>query len=208
VRQPVRVGAIACGPALDEQWGERARAVDFFDIKGDLEALLAPLRARFEPAVHPHPALHPGRAARVMLGGTPIGWVGELHPRWQQKYELPAAPVLFELDAAPILALELPRYSEVSRFPPVVRDLAVVVSESAPAQALLDELEASRPAVVQDIRLFDVYQGKGIPAGQKSLAFRVVMQDTAKTLTDGEADAAMAQLIRSLAAKFGARLRA
>ncbi|OFZ90611.1 MAG: phenylalanine--tRNA ligase subunit beta [Betaproteobacteria bacterium RBG_16_64_18] len=208
VRQPVRVGAIACGPALDEQWGERARAVDFFDIKGDLEALLAPLRARFEPAVHPHPALHPGRAARVMLGGTPIGWVGELHPRWQQKYELSAAPVLFELDAAPILALELPRYSEVSRFPPVVRDLAVVVSESAPAQALLDELEASRPAVVQDIRLFDVYQGKGIPAGQKSLAFRVVMQDTAKTLTDGEADAAMAQLIRSLAAKFGARLRA
>jgi phenylalanyl-tRNA synthetase beta chain len=210
VRQPVRIGAIACGPALDEQWGVKDRGVDFFDIKGDVEALLAPARARFERAVHPaaHPALHPGRAAHVMLGGRPIGWVGELHPRWQQKYELPSAPVLFELDAAPILALELPRYSEVSRFPPVIRDLAVVVAESAPAQALLDALERSRPAAVQEIRLFDVYRGKGIPAGLKSLAFRVVMQDTAKTLTDGEADAAMAQLTQVLAAKFGAKLRA
>jgi len=206
VRQPTRIGAIACGPALDEQWGERDRAVDFFDIKGDLEALLAPMHARFEPAVHP--ALHPGRAARVMLGGRPVGWVGELHPRWQRKYELPSAPVLFELDAAPVLELELPRYGDVSRFPPVIRDLAVVVAESAPVQALLDELERSRPAGVQNIRLFDVYRGKGIPEGQKSLAFRVVIQDTAKTLTDGEADAAMAQLTQVLAAKFGARLRA
>ena len=143
-----------------------------------------------------------------MLGGRPIGWVGELHPRWQQKYELPSAPVLFELDAAPILALELPRYSEVSRFPPVIRDLAVVVAESASAQALLDALERSRPAAVQGIRLFDVYRGKGIPAGLKSLAFRVVIQDTAKTLTDGDADAAMARLTQVLAAKFGAKLRA
>jgi phenylalanyl-tRNA synthetase beta chain len=210
VRQPVRIGAIACGPALAEQWGVPDRGVDFFDIKGDLEALLAPAHARFEPAVHPlvHPALHPGRAARVILDGRPVGWVGELHPRWRQKYELPTAPVLFELDAAPILELELPRYREVSRFPPVIRDLAVLVADSAPAQALLDELDRSRPVTVQDIRLFDVYRGKGIPAGQKSLAFRVVMQDTAKTLTDGEADAAMAQLTQVLAAKFGARLRA
>jgi phenylalanyl-tRNA synthetase beta chain len=206
VRQPTRIGAIACGPALDEQWGEGDRSVDFFDIKGDVEALLAPMHARFEPAVHP--ALHPGRAARVMLDGRPVGWVGELHPRWQRKYELPSAPVLFELDGAPVLELELPRYGEVSRFPPVIRDMAVVVAESAPAQALLDELERSCPAAVQNIRLFDVYRGKGIPEGQKSLAFRVVIQDTAKTLTDGEADAAMAQLTEVLAAKFGARLRA
>ena len=90
----------------------------------------------------------------------------------------------------------------------MIRDLAVVVAESAPAQALLDALERSRTAAVQSVRLFDVYRGKGIPEGQKSLAFRVVMQDTAKTLTDGEADAAMAQLTQVLAAKFGARLRA
>jgi len=206
VSQPTRIGALAYGPVLEEQWGERDRAVDFFDIKGDIEALLAPLHARFEPAVHQ--ALHPGRAARVMLGGRAIGWVGELHPRWQQKYELPTAPVLFELDAALILALDLPRYSEVSRFPPVIRDLSVLVPESTAAQALLDELDRSRPAAVQDLRLFDVYRGKGIPEGLKSLAFRVVMQDTAKTLTDGETDAAMAQLTQVLAAKFGAKLRA
>ena len=206
VRQPVRVGAIACGPALEEQWGVPDRAVDFFDVKGDVEALLAPRRARFESALHP--ALHPGRAARVVLDGRPVGWVGELHPRWQRKYDLPSAPVLFELDAAPVLELELPRFSEVSKFPPVIRDLAVLVPDSVPAQALLDELAKSRPAAVQSIRLFDLYRGKGISAGQKSLAFRVVIQDTAKTLTDEEADAAMAQLTQVLAAKFGARLRA
>ena len=206
VRQPVRVGAIACGPALEEQWGVPDRAVDFFDVKGDVEALLAPRRARFESGAHP--ALHPGRAARVVLDGRPVGWVGELHPRWQRKYDLPSAPVLFELDAAPVLELELPRFSEVSKFPPVIRDLAVLVPDSVPAQALLDELTKSRPAAVQSIRLFDLYRGKGISAGQKSLAFRVVIQDTAKTLTDEEADAAMAQLTQVLAAKFGARLRA
>jgi len=206
VRQPVRVGAIACGPAFDEQWGERDRAVDFFDIKGDLELLLHPRRARFEPGSHP--ALHPGRAARVVMDGAQIGWVGELHPRWQRKYDLSTAPVLFEFDAAPMLELELPRFAGVSKFPPVIRDLAVLVPESVPAQALLDELTRSRPAAVQDIQLFDLYRGKGIPAGQKSLAFRVVIQDTAKTLTDDEADAAMAQLTQVLATRFGARLRA
>jgi phenylalanyl-tRNA synthetase beta chain len=206
VRQPVRVGAIACGPALQEQWGVAERAVDFFDVKADLEALLHPRRACFEPGTHP--ALHPGRTARVTLEGAHIGWLGELHPRWAQKYGLPAAPVLFELDVAPVLELDLPRYSEVSRFPPVIRDLAVVVADSVAAQALLDELARARPAAVQEIRLFDVYRGKGIASGQKSLAFRVVMQDTAKTLTDEEADAAMAQLTRALATKFDARLRA
>ena len=116
--------------------------------------------------------------------------------------------IIHTADAEPLLELEVPRYSEVSRFPAVTRDLAVLVPESAPAQGLLDALLGGCPASVQEIRLFDVYRGKGIPAGQKSLAFRVVMQDTAKTLTDGEADAAMAQLTRVLAAEFGARLRA
>ena len=206
VRQPTRIAAIAYGPVLDEQWGVRERNVDFFDVKGDVEALLATQHVRFTPEVHP--ALHPGRAARVMLDGRPIGWVGELHPRWQQKYELPLVPVLFELDAEPLLRLELPRYREISRFPPVIRDLAVLVPDGVAAQTLLDELESARPAAVRDIRLFDVYRGTGIEGGLKSLAFRVVMQDTAKTLTDGEADAAMAELTRVLAAKFGAKLRA
>jgi len=206
VRQGIRIGAIAYGPALEEQWGVSARPVDFFDAKGDLEALLEPRRARFQPGSHP--ALHPGRAARVVLDGESIGWVGELHPRWQQKYELPTAPVLFELDAAPLMRCPLPEYAEVSKFPTVIRDLALVVPESVPVQALLDEFERVRSATVREIRLFDIYRGQGVGPGQKSLAFRVVMQDTAKTLTDGEADAAVARLTEVLVSKYGARLRA
>jgi phenylalanyl-tRNA synthetase beta chain len=179
--------------------------VDFHDVKADIEALLAPRRAHFAPLQHP--ALHPGRTAGVSVGGSVIGWVGELHPSWQQKYELPLPPVLFELDVQALSAVEMPQYLEISKFPPVVRDLAVVVAESAPVAGLLEAMTHSRPAVVQDIRLFDVYRGKGIEHGKKSLAFRVVMQDTARTLTDAEADAAMARLTELLASKFDARLR-
>jgi phenylalanyl-tRNA synthetase beta chain len=206
VRQPTRVGAIAYGPALEEQWGVPGRSVDFFDVKADLESLLAPRTARFEPASHP--ALHPGRAARVMLEGSAIGWMGELHPRWQQKYELPLPPVLFELDVEALSRVELPQYREVSKFPPVVRDLSMDFAEGVSASRILEELDLNRPSVVQDIRVFDVYRGKGVEGGRKSLAFRVVMQDTARTLTDAEADAAMAQLTELLSAKFGAKLRA
>jgi phenylalanyl-tRNA synthetase beta chain len=136
-----------------------------------------------------------------------IGWVGELHPRWQQKYELPEPPVLFELDVETLTGIDMPQYREISKFPPVIRDRAVVVDETLPASALLEEMRRFRPAVVQDIRLFDVYRGGGLGRGKKSLAFRIVMQDTSKTLTDAEGDAAMAQLTELLASKFGAKLR-
>jgi phenylalanyl-tRNA synthetase beta chain len=205
VRQPVRVGAVAYGPAFEEQWGVPVRDADFYDVKADVEALLAPRAARYESAQHP--ALHPGRSARVLLDGTSIGWVGELHPRWQQKYGLPLPAALFELDLEALGRVELPRYREVSKYPPVIRDLALVVDEGLPAAALLEEMSHFRPAGVQEIRLFDFYRGKGVERGKKSLAFRVVMQDTARTLTDAEADAAMAQLTELLAAKFGAKLR-
>jgi phenylalanyl-tRNA synthetase beta chain len=205
VRQPVRIGAVAYGPAVDEQWGVPDRIADFYDVKADVEALVAPRSARFESA--PHPALHPGRSARVMLDGTPIGWVGELHPRWQQKYGLPLPAVVFELDVEPLSTVAVPRYREVSKFPPVVRDRALVVDEGLPACALLDEMDRNRPPFVQEIRVFDVFRGGNLGQGKKSLAFRVVMQDTARTLTDAEADAAIAQLTELLAAKFGAKLR-
>ena len=205
VRQPVRAGVIAFGPAFEEQWGVRERPVDFFDLKGDVELLFAPRQARFVKAVHP--ALHPGRSARVEVDGVAAGWIGELHPRWLQKYELPAAAVVFELDAEPLLQVPLPGLSEVSRFPAVVRDLAVVVDEGVPARALLDVLSEARPGLVQDVRLFDLYRGEGVRKGKKSLAFRVVMQDTGKTLTDAEVDAAMADLEQLLTARFGAQRR-
>jgi len=203
--QPLRVGGLAYGPAAAEQWGIPVRPVDFYDVKGDVEALLAPREARFAPLAHP--GLHPGRAASVILGGAAIGWLGELHPRWQRKYDLPRAPVLFELDVVGLAAVDVPRYREISKFPPVIRDRSMEFDEAIPVSGILEELTRNRPPLVQDIRLFDFYRGKGVERGKKSLAFRVVMQDTARTLTDAEADAAMAQLTELLAAKFGAKLR-
>jgi len=205
VRQPMRVGAAAYGPAVDEQWGEPTRRVDFFDLKADVEALLAPRVARFEAA--PHPAFHPGRSARIELDGCLAGWLGELHPRWQRRYELPQPAVLFEIDAEAVQQLEMPRPRVPSRFPPVVRDVALLVDAALPAQALLDAIEAAKPPIVQDVRIFDLYQGKSLPNGRKSLAFRVVMQHTERTLTDAEADAAKDALVALLVRKFSATLR-
>jgi phenylalanyl-tRNA synthetase beta chain len=205
LRQPLRIGAAAYGPALEEQWGTPAREVDFFDIKADLEELMSPLTARCEAAEHP--AFHPGRSARVLVDGEPAGWIGELHPRWQQKYELARPVVLFELDAAPLEHLPRPDFVPPPKFPPVVRDMALVVDSAVPAQALLDAMEAEKPSIVTSIRLFDLYQGSGIPQGRKSLAFRVVMQHTARTLTDAEADAAREALVGQLTRKFSATLR-
>jgi phenylalanyl-tRNA synthetase beta chain len=141
----------------------------------------------------------------VLVEEREIGWLGELHPRWQQKYELPLAPVLFELDV-PSWDL-LPKYRGVSKFPPIIRDLAMEFEESLPVAEVLEELTRNRPVLVQEIRLFDVFRGRNLGRGRKSLAFRVVMQDTARTLTDADADAAMAQLKGLLSAKFGAKLR-
>ncbi len=204
--QPLRIGGLAYGSAAAEQWGMKpTRQVDFYDVKGDIEALLAPREARFTPLAHP--GLHPGRAAGVLLDGAPIGWLGELHPRWQRKYDLPQAPALFELEVAGLATVDVPQYREISKFPPVIRDRSMEFDEAIPVSSILEELTRNRPPLVQDIRLFDFYRGKGVEGGKKSLAFRVVMQDTARTLTDAEADAAMAQLTELLAAKFGAKLR-
>ncbi|MEK6210389.1 MAG: phenylalanine--tRNA ligase subunit beta [Pseudomonadota bacterium] len=205
IRQPMRVAAVAYGTAIEEKWGVAARGIDFFDVKNDLETLIAPRRARFEPVTHP--ALHPGRGARVILDDVVIGWIGELHPKWQKKYELPEPLVAFEIDAEPLLRLPLPQYREVSRFPPVRRDLAVTVDEATPVQSILDGLLRAKPAIVHEVRVFDVYRGKGIENGEKGLAFRVLLQDTQKTLTDAEVDAAIAGLRKVLEQEYGAKLR-
>jgi phenylalanyl-tRNA synthetase beta chain len=205
IRQPMRIAAAAFGAVGEEQWGMNGRSVDFFDIKNDVEVLLAPAQVRVEPA--PHPALHPGRSARVLLNESEVGWIGELHPWWQQKYELPAPLVLFEMDAEPLLGRNLPQYAEVSKFPPVRRDLAVTVDEKVAVQSIVDGLNRSKTAIVDAISVFDVYRGKGIENGKKGLAFRVLLQDTQKTLTDAEVDAALADLRRVLEHEYGAKLR-
>ncbi|MBA2689770.1 MAG: phenylalanine--tRNA ligase subunit beta [Burkholderiales bacterium] len=204
-RQPARVAALAFGSVFEEQWGSASRPVDFFDVKGDLESLLLPQVARFVPA--PHPALHPGRSARVELEGRPIGWVGELHPRWQHKYELPQPAVVFELDTDPLLSVAVPTAKEVSKFPLVRRDFAILVDYKVSAGQIFDALKGELPAVVTDLALFDIYSGNNLEAGQKSLAFRVLMQDTERTLKDREVDLAMQKIVQMLASRVNAKLR-
>lgn len=204
--QPWRLAGLAYGGALPEGWAGGTRKVDFYDLKGDLEALLAPAELHWEKAAHP--ALHPGRAARVLLDDREIGHLGELHPQWVQKYELPQAPVVFELDVAALKMARIPAFAEVSKFQPVIRDLAVVVDHDLPLQILLDGLQKGKPELVRDVQLFDLYAGKGVPENKKSLAFRIVMQDTQRTLLDSEVDAAMQQLVSCLEHAFGAQLRA
>lgn len=204
-KQPLRLGALAAGPAAPEQWGVPARRADFFDLKADVEALLSPRVGRFERVSHP--ALHPGRAAAVWLDDRQIGFVGELHPQWVQKYGLVTAPVVMEVEFDALLETALPCNREISKFPAVVRDLALVVSETISAESLTACLRAAAPALVKDIRLFDVYTGEGVEQEQKSLAFRVVMQDTQKTLADAEVDAVLAVLVQAAAHEHAAKLR-
>jgi phenylalanyl-tRNA synthetase beta chain len=205
--QPKRVAAIAYGPALDEQWSVPTRAVDYFDVKADLEALFAPRTLRFSRAAHP--ALHPGRSALVELDGQVVGFIGELHPRWLQKYDLPQAPVLFEVDAAALQQRDVPRYAEISKFPGATRDLALVVKQTVAAQDLLDTFGAALQAnpIVQAVVLFDEYRGKGLLEDEKSLAFRFSLQDTQSTLQDDAVEAVMATAVEAARQKHDAKLR-
>ena len=204
--QPRRIAALASGPAVPEQWGEPARSTDFYDLKGDLEALFAPRALKFEPVSHP--ALHPGRAATVLLDGKAIGVLGEIHPVWVQRYELGAAPVIvFEVSADSALAARKPEAVDISRMPAVQRDLAFVVKADVPAEKVLVSLWRAASGLVQDIELFDIYQGQGILPDEKSLAFRVTLQDTSRTLADAETDQLIAVLLHQVEQDVGGRLR-
>ncbi len=203
--QPVRIGGLAYGDARHEQWGLKGRPADFYDVKSDVEALLAPRAAEFRPAGHP--ALHPGKSARIIIGDMTAGWIGELHPRWQRKYDLPLPPVLFELDLDALSERGLPAYNETSKYPPVRRDIAAEVDEEVSYQAILEGLRREQPAIVTEIGLFDIYHGTGVEKGKKSLAFRVLLQDTRKTLTDAEVESAISQLRRILQQQFNAKFR-
>ncbi len=210
IAQPKRVAALAYGSVVNEQWGQPARNVDFFDLKADLEALFAPVVLRFETGAHP--ALHPGRSANVLIDGRVVGFVGELHPRLQQQLDLPLAPIVFEVDAEALQCRNVPAYHEISKFPAVVRDLALLVDERVSVQSLLDSFSAEAAGnhacrFMQRIVLFDEYRGKGLAEGQKSLAFRITMQDTQATLQDESVDAAIAALVEAVQKKHGATLR-
>lgn len=210
ITQPKRVAALAYGALHEEQWGQASRPVDFFDVKADLQALFEPLNLRFEPMNHP--ALHPGRCASVAIDGVVIGFIGELHPKLQQQLELPLAPILFEVDSAALQRRTVAHYQEISKFPAVVRDMALQVAQAVSVQSIIDTVELERtnnPAcqILQHIVLFDEYRGAGLAEGQKSLAFRMTMQDTQSTLQDESVDAAVAAIVAAVKKKHDASLR-
>ena len=213
VDQPLRLAALAFGPVLDDQWGASPRPADFFDLKGDLEALVGARAAGLTYQRVEHDALHPGRSARILDGVQAVGWIGVMHPALQQALELPQAPVLLDLDLAWLRQRALARPQETSRFPSVVRDLAWVVPADLDARAVVDEIMqalAEQPAgeLVQNVRLFDEYRGKGLENKEKSLAFRFWMQDTRRTLNDQEVAHLLDAVVARLADRLGARLRA
>jgi phenylalanyl-tRNA synthetase beta chain len=204
--QPLRAAALAYGSADTLQWGQPDRAVDFFDAKGDVQALLAPLQPRFVAA--PHPALHPGRSARIELDGAAIGFVGELHPRWCQGYELPRAPVLFELDLAALQRRPLPQPQPLPRQQSALRDLALVVDDGVTHDALVAALMDDPAGLVRSAQLFDVYKPKDAGSDRRSMAVRLELRDDAQTLTEERIEQARQQALQRAADRTGARLRA
>ncbi|MDZ4100483.1 MAG: phenylalanine--tRNA ligase subunit beta [Hydrogenophaga sp.] len=211
--QPMRVAGLAVGSVDSLQWATKERAVDFYDAKGDVEALLAPRKPAFEAAEHP--AMHPGRCARVLLDGRPIGYVGELHPRWRQGYELAQTPVMFELELDAVLARDVPALKAMSKFQAVERDLAVIVAESVSHAALMQAIGvAPTQGLLRNAVLFDVYRAKpgvasaGLAEGEKSLAVRLTLNSDEATLTEEQIEASVQAVLATLQQQVGARLRA
>jgi phenylalanyl-tRNA synthetase beta chain len=206
------VAAVACGPIKAEQWGDRARDVDFHDVKGDLESLAALSGAKlaFRPSQAPHG--HPGRSAdvfRVQPDGSEVrlGWIGQLHPRLQRALDLDVPVVAFELDLAPLLARTIARAHPLSKYPSVRRDLAFVVPETVTWAAVQATVEAAAGASLRDLVLFDRYSGAGVESGFKSLAMGLILQDESRTLTDRDVDSVVAEVVSALQQTHHAALR-
>lgn len=202
--QTERVGGLVYGSALPEQWGEKSHPVDFYDLKADVETLLRGKNAAFVKAEHS--ALHPGRCAAIVVDGVNVGIIGELHPKWTQKYDLPQAPLLFELDMDTVLTTEKVRYQAVSKFQAGRRDLAFVLPENVAFADLQAALGQVNNPIIQGIELFDVYRGAGLPENHKSLAVKISLQDMNATLTDETVEPIIQELIAQ-AETVGAKLR-
>ena len=209
VAQPLRVSGLAYGGIDALQWASKERQVDFFDVKGDIESLLAPLAVSFTAGEHP--ALHPGRSARIEVDGQAIGFVGELHPKWRQSYELPQAPVVFELDASALLQRLLPQFQPIPKQQSAWRDIAVIAGEQVTHEALMSTITGVDPGLIRSARLFDIYKpatpSADMAAGERSLAIRLELLDDTATLTDERIEAGVHRVLDNLKARLGVRLR-
>jgi phenylalanyl-tRNA synthetase beta chain len=207
LKQPGTISGLIAGNRFPEQWGTASGGVDYFDAKCDVEALLALTAAEFQFEQAVHPALHPAQSARILRAGNVAGWVGALHPRLVRALDLERVPVVWELDEAISFAAELPVFREISRFPAIRRDLAVVVDAGVAVHSLLESVRATAGANLTESKVFDVYRGDRIDSGLKSVALGLILQDSSRTLTDVEADRVVAEVMARLESEFRARMR-
>lgn len=209
IKQKSYIGGIVCGARYPEQWGAPHADSDFFDVKADVEALLLAGGCQEEFAFHAdtQPALHPGRSARISRNGDPVGWLGSIHPDLAKTLELPQDTIVFEIAAAALETGRVTHFEEISRYPSIRRDLAFVVPQDAVAQELRATVAAAAGSLLQGVVLFDVYAGKGIESGRKSIAFGLILQDSSRTLTEQDVEAVLVQVQTALGDKFGATLR-
>ena len=213
IREIDSLAGVATGTRLPEQWGlprEVRVPVDFYDVKGDLQALFTATGCSdsfvFETPGAPLACLHPGRSARILRQGREVGWLGELHPSLVKQLDFTDTPVLFELDMD-ALGVEKPQYNEISRFPQVRRDLAVVVDETVALSALAERVRLCASSLLCELRIFDVYRGPGVEAGRKSVALGLIFQDISRTLTDQDVEQAIASIVTDLRTSLNAKIR-
>jgi len=203
------IAGVVCGNQLAEQWGQKAREIDFFDLKADVEALLALAPGRtFTFNAEVHPALHPGQSAAIRdESGVLCGYLGLLHPEVAKNMGLEGNTFLFEISYDSIAERCLPAFCELSKFPAVRRDIAVIVDENVSSQSISDCVNSAAGELLQELQLFDVYQGKGVDSGRKSVALGLTLQEFSRTLTDTEIDSVVVGVLSSLNENLGATLR-
>jgi phenylalanyl-tRNA synthetase beta chain len=208
VQDKMLAGAI-CGWREAENWVNKSAKVDFYDIKGDVEALLSHTcdAQAFSFEARQHSALHPGQSAAIVKGGEVVGWVGAIHPQLQQQLDLSETVFLFELELAAIQTAKLPEFSELSKFPEVRRDIAVIVDEAVTSGQVMSVIRKEGGEKLTDLTLFDIYRGKGIEIQRKSLAMGLTFRDSSRTLKDEEINKIIDQVVESLSASCGATLR-
>ncbi|MFS6803122.1 phenylalanine--tRNA ligase subunit beta [Edwardsiella tarda] len=209
IRQDMMLAGVIAGPRNEEHWGMERQAVDFYDLKGDLEAVLE-LTGKLDEVqfrAEAHDALHPGQSAALYLQGERIGFIGVVHPELERKLDLNGRTVVFEVRWDALADRRIPQAREISRYPANRRDIAVVVAENVPAEEVLAECKKVGANQVVGVNLFDVYCGKGVAEGYKSLAISLVLQDTTRTLEEEEIAATVAKCVEALKQRFQASLR-
>ncbi len=203
------LAGIAAGSLEPEQWNGVDRSVNLFDIKADLDGIfsLTGLSGKFSFRAAEHPVLRPGRCAQIYCDDRPAGWLGEIHPAVAGAMDISVSPVVFEISLAEALVAHKPAFSGVSKFPAVRRDISVVIDSEVPVASLERSVREAAGDVLRETVIFDVYQGKNVETGSKSVALGLILQDTSRTLTDADIDGVLQAVLKRLTCDFNATIR-